>query len=500
MDIFYLQQHQTLLLVGGTFALFLVGKLVSVVINVYSHPLSNVPGPWYAKWTGLVDVYVDLKGYRSTYIDELHKAYGPAVRTAPDFVSIADLPSAKRIHTVKADYIKGPAYKLNGPEGKATVFSTTDVVHHRERRRLLSGPLAESSVKTMIPIVETRCRQVISRMDEQMKKQGYVDVFAWWFFFTTDIIGELSFGESFRMIDQGKKNQYLLDLESLGGAVVLFVMFPFLVKLAKAGIPIPIFSTLIAKRERLNDYAQESVERYKRQLQAEPENPKPTLFTKLYKKAGEGLADGELEDDEIRNEAALYIVAGSDTTSNTLTFLVWLVCRHPEVKQALVDEVAALPDDFGHEDLVGLRNLNNVIEETLRLYPSIPAPLPRVVPTGGATLAGYFLPGGTNVATQAWSMHRLEDVYPEPERFNPSRWDAPTQAMKDAFMAFGGGSRICIGLHLARIEMRLAVARFFRTFPDVKMSNREGMNDADMIPLQYFLMRPTGKRCLVELY
>ena len=141
-----------------------------------------------------------------------------------------------------------------------------------------------------------------------------------------------------------------------------------------------------------------------------------------------------------------YIVAGSDTTANTLTYLVWAVCRHPEVKAALVTELETLPaSGFGDGELKQLPYLNQVVEETLRLYSAAPSTLPRRVPPGGAVLAGHWLEGGTTVSSQAYTLHRDPETFSFPDNFNPSRWERPTKDMKDAFFAFGGGSRGKLG-------------------------------------------------------
>lgn len=55
-------------------------------------------------------------------------------------------------------------------------------------------------------------------------------------------------------------------------------------------------------------------------------------------------------------------------------------------------------------------------------------------------------------------------------------------------------------MHLARMELRLGVARFFKAFPNARMSTREGMSDEDMVPNLFFLADPQGHRCLMELY
>lgn len=269
--------------------------------------------------------------------------------------------------------------------------------------------------------------------------------------------------------------------------------FPILVKLATL-LPLPIFKEVNASGNRVFGYATESINRYKRLLAENPENPKPTVFTKLYNAGEEGLPDNEIRDD-----AQSFIVAGSDTTANTLTYLVWAVCRDPQIKKKLVDELAEIRDDFTDEDLRSLPYLNQVINEALRLYPAVPSALPRSVPPKGTTMGGHWIPGGSTVSTQLYSLHRDPVAYPDPEKFEPSRWASPTKLMKDAFMPFGAGSRNCIGLHLAKIELRLATGYFFRYFPNAKLSSKYDFNDNDMEQMLFFLMSPKGKRCLLEV-
>ncbi|KAL9093047.1 MAG: hypothetical protein Q9165_004185 [Trypethelium subeluteriae] len=349
-------------------------------------------------------------------------------------------------------------------------------------------------------------------MQEESKTRGIADVYKWWIFLATDVIGELSFGDSFRMLEQGKvrsfnysstsrqidayqKNQYSLDLEKVARFGALRATFPTLVNFARLSpIPIPVFKEVANAAQRMFNYANESIQRHKRLVASDPGTSKRTLFTKLFQAGEEGLPDHE-----ILPEAQSYIVAGSDTTANSLTYLVWSVCRHPEVKQRLVQELVTLPQNFSDQDTRSCEYLQYVIQETLRLFSAAPSALPRIVPDGGRELAGYWLPGGATVSTQAYSLHRDPLIFPEPERFNPSRWEKAHKEMRDAFMPFGGGSRICIGLNLAQMELRLATAQFFRSFPDAKVSRAENFGEEDMDPVIYFLLAPKGKRCLIQL-
>jgi len=111
-------------------------------------------------------------------------------------------------------------------------------------------------------------------------------------------------------------------------------------------------------------------------------------------------------------EAANLIVAGSDTTAVSLTYLVWAVLRHPDVQSALEDEVSSLPADFSEGDLEQLTLLEAVIRETLRLYGAAPGSLPRRVPPGGCTVAGLFMPQDTIVSTQSYTLHRNPSTFP----------------------------------------------------------------------------------------
>jgi cytochrome P450 len=199
-------------------------------------------------------------------------------------------------------------------------------------------------------------------------------------------------------------------------------------------IPIPIFEAAAESAKRIRQYAEQSIERSKR-IAKETESY-PMLLKKLFRNDENGLTDGD-----IVNNALAFIVAGSDTTANTMTYLTWAVSKHAEVKSALVEELRALPPDFCEQDLRGLPCLNNIIKETLRLHCAAPSALPRVVPADGVEFLGFALPGGTIVSTQAYTLHRNPEIFPDPETFEPNRWAASTREMKDSYMPFGGGSR-----------------------------------------------------------
>ncbi|KAJ6440463.1 S-(hydroxymethyl)glutathione dehydrogenase [Purpureocillium lavendulum] len=418
---------------------------------------------------------------------------GPIVRIAPTEVDVCDVNALKTIYTVRETFLKPVWYQHFTTFGKENVFNTNNVEFHRRHRRLLSGPISESSLREYKDLVDSRCALTLQRMKEDMRSKGAADLFKWWMFFATDVIGEMTFGESFQTLEHGQKTDYVRMLGETGALGVVRSTFPLLTSIASR-VPLPFFSKAVAYSRNLTRYAGESLGRHKKLVEATPELARQTLFTNLLK----AKEDDMLTFEELRNEAEVYIIGGSDTTMITLTYLVWLVCRHPAVQSALVKELELLPDGFDEQHLKDSPYLNQVISETLRLYPAAPSGLPRLVPPGGADLCGYPLPAGVTVCSQAYSMHRDADIFPDPEAFDPSRWASPTRAMKEAFMAFGKGARVCIGIHLAHLELRLATARFFLAFPDVTVAAVDGMSDEDMEQVIHFLLAPKGRRCLVH--
>ncbi|KAK7927667.1 cytochrome P450 [Apiospora marii] len=487
MEIFGL--HQTYLALIGL-ALGLLAYLFSAVTG----PLAKLPGPWYSNFTEIVGKYHLLKGRKPAYIDELHERYGPIVRTSPHEVSIKDIAAMQRMYSVKGEFPKTPWYTTL--VNMESVFSTINIALHRRYRRLLSAAMSETGLLRHKQTIDGKVRLAIQRMAEETQRRGATDVLFWSMCMTTDIVAELSFGQSFNQLETGEKNEYMRNLAAIGTAQSIRISFPMLTRLSRyIPFPIPFIRKGTEVLDRTRQSATELLQRHYRVIEEEGEDAKPSLLSKLYHpKAGE---EG-LEFDEVRANAQSYIVAGSDTTSNTLTYLIWLVCKHDEVRTRLVDELDALPVSFEDSDLKKLPYLNQVIEETLRLYSSVPAGLPRAVPPEGIEFCGHWIPGGTTVSAQAYTMHRNPAVFPNPLKFDPSRWERPTQAMKDSFVPFGGGSRVCMGLHLARMELRLAAARFFLTFRNPRVSTIDGFCDEDMEPSQYFLMTPKKQRCLIE--
>ncbi|KAJ4300753.1 hypothetical protein N0V90_002841 [Kalmusia sp. IMI 367209] len=448
-------------------------------------PLAALPGPWYTKYTSIVLTYKFFTGRKTQWVEELHKKYGRIVRLSPTAVDFSSIQAAKTIHSYKNVFLKSEFYShFTSAFKTSNVFATQDQRLHARYRRLLGGPMSESGLRSVEQIVDAKVTLAVNRLGREMEEKGYANCMKWWLFMATDIIGM-------------QKTEYALDLERLAPTIGIITTFPTIYYTARR-LHLPLFRSTITRVNRLRSYAQQSIQRYDRTVAANPQNAKPTLLTKLF--IANEKDEETMSQDETVGNAQAFIVAGSDTTAHSATFLTWVLCK-PEnaaMKAKLVAELATLPESFHNDDLKRLPYLDGVIHETLRLYAAAPAGLPRDVPQGGCEVDGVWMPEGTVVSTQAWSMHRDPRVWYEPERFLPERWENATQEMKDAFMPWGGGSRVCLGMHLAYMELRLATAKFFRKYPNARVSAAEGFEDADMEQMVFFLMFPKKKRCLIQ--
>lgn len=115
----------------------------------------------------------------------------------------------KEIHKTNSRFLKTDFYRKLVAGAAHNVFSTVDPKFHADHRRLLASPISDSSISRLEPVIADRIRLTIRRMVEEMDSRGVADVFKWWLFMATDIIGQLSFGESFGMLESGKVSRIM---------------------------------------------------------------------------------------------------------------------------------------------------------------------------------------------------------------------------------------------------------------------------------------------------
>lgn len=175
-----------------------------------------------------------------------------------------------------------------------------------------------------------------------------------------------------------------------------------------------------------------------------------------------------LSDQQVRDEVMTLLFAGHDTTTSTVAFMFYELARHPEIVAALRDEQERVLGGAAPaaQQLTGeaLPLLEMVTDETLRMYPPAWVGARRSIEP--FEFAGQEVPGGVPVNYSSWASHHLPDVFDEPEEFRPERFAPAAKAAlpKGAYVPFGGGSRICIGMRFGQLEVKAIAARVLARF------------------------------------
>ncbi|ETS72897.1 hypothetical protein PFICI_15289 [Pestalotiopsis fici W106-1] len=479
-----------IILQAGSLALAVL--LLQLLWRAYRTPLRRIPGPFYARFTHLWLKKHVVLGRRMHYVHDLHQRYGPIVRISPHEIAIADPAAFQEIHRSGSGYLKSPWYSSFRQGESADVFSMIDPHEHAKRRRLLAPLFSNSAItQNWDSVIVDKISMTVDKMKDELSRDGQLDVFKWWTLMTADVISHLAFGEPFGMLDKGEKTSAMQKIEDATKYGGFNSELPVLAKMLHY-IPNRAIQDFVTADADVQRFAEETMRRVRFDgIKG------ANMFSRIVSENEK--EDATLTDYEVAFEAAGFIVAGSGTTAVTLTYIVWAVLSHRAVQAKLEAEVGALPEDYTDEDLKKLPYLSAVIEETLRLYGAAPGALPRTVPKGGATLGGYYIPEGITVSTQAFSLHRDARIYDAPESFVPERFlteKGEFQASsKVAFHPFGAGTRTCLGIHLARMELRHGTALYFRTFKGSRLAPQTTPESMDMV--NHFLISPKAEQCWV---
>jgi cytochrome P450 len=200
------------------------------------------------------------------------------------------------------------------------------------------------------------------------------------------------------------------------------------------------------------------------------------LLMEARDEAGESFDDGQ-----VRDQVLTLLFAGHDTTTSTVAFMFYELARDPEWAERLAEErreVAADHAPSAEQLFSQMPQLDMAVEETLRLYP--PAWIGPRRAVEDFDFAGHHVPAGLPVNYSSWASHRLPEVFPDPHAFKPERFAPKKRAKlpKGAYIPFGGGPRICIGMRFGELEVRAIAAAILGRFrlglePDWRMRVRQ---------------------------
>ncbi|KAH8252934.1 hypothetical protein KR032_002755, partial [Drosophila birchii] len=360
----------------------------------------------------------------------------------------------------KDDPLSAHLFNLDGPQWRLL-------------RNKLSSTFTSGKMKFMFPTVVSVANEFISVMHEKVNQNPVLDIRDLVARFTVDVIGTCAFGincnslrdEKAEFLNIGKRAL----VEKRHGPLLLGFMrsYPNLSKrlgLVRTAAPIQEFY----KRIVYDTVAVREKENIKR-------NDFMDMLIEMKNQKQMTLENGEvvkgLTIDEVLAQAFVFFIAGFETSSSTMGYALYELAKNPDIQdkaRAEIEEILEQHDEqFTYEFTKDLKYLDQVINETLRLYTIVPH-LDRMA-TKRFVVPGhpnFVIEAGQSVIIPSSAIHQDPNIYPEPYEFRPERFSPEESANLPsvARLPFGDGPRNCIGLRFGQMQARIGLALLIKNF------------------------------------
>ncbi|MGB7979582.1 MAG: cytochrome P450 [Candidatus Nanopelagicales bacterium] len=337
---------------------------------------------------------------------------------------------------------------------------TLDGEDWERHRRVVQPQFTARRVAGFVPEIDEEARDLVRRLAGSSDGPvTAVDLVPHAIRYTLRVVGRVVFGTDIEEVAEVVERQVPVVNRRLNGRALAPVHLP-------RWVPTPSQRRYEAARDEVCSAVDAVIARSGRGLPDGSSDLVSLLVHATDPRTGRGLSA-----QEVRAEALIFVLAGYETTSTALVATLHLLGSHPQWQErvrAEAQEVLGAVEGRGGPvtaaDVDQLSWAGRCVQEGLRLYAAAPA-VARVGPLGTSVL-GYDLPAGAHIFVPIWSVHRDPRWWPEPERFDPARFepDAVAARHRYAWLPFGGGARACIGTQFAMLEATLAVARVVSAF------------------------------------
>ncbi|XP_058425191.1 cytochrome P450 3A12-like [Diceros bicornis minor] len=348
-----------------------------------------------------------------------------------------------------------------------TAVSLCEDEQWKRIRTLLSPTFTSGKLKEMFPIIGQYGDVLVRNLRKAAEKGKLITLIDIFGAYSMDVITSTSFGVNIDslnnpqdpFVENAKK---LFRFDFFKPFFLLLTLFPFLK---------PVFEVLNISLfpKSVTDFFTKSVKRMKESRLKDKEKQRVDFLQLMINSQNSKELDTHkaLSDLELVAQSTIFIFAGYETTSSSLSFLMYLLATHPDVQQKLQEEIdATFPNKAPptYDALVQMEYLDMVLNESLRLFPIV-SRLQRVCKKD-VEINGVFIPKGTVVIVPTFTLHRASEFWPEPEEFRPERF---SKKNKDSinpylYLPFGTGPRNCIGMRFAIVNVKLAVVRILQNF------------------------------------
>ncbi|KAK3911810.1 Cytochrome P450 6a8 [Frankliniella fusca] len=377
---------------------------------------------------------------------------------------------------------------------------TTQGHEWKKLRGKLSPTFTSGKMKSMFYLVHACTDELDRYLEAQVQKGGELEMAEVMAKFSTDVIGSCAFGvEANSLKDPDAEfrtmGRKVFEVGRIRAAAMMIAeTLPWLRRV----LPIPLVNPQV--RDFFTRTFNENVENREKNHIVRHDFIDLLIQMKNNKSAGNEGPDADIDEAILPAQAFVFFLAGFETSSAATSTCLMELAYHPDIQEKMreeVDRVLAKHGGITYESLQDMTYMEQCIEETMRLYPAL-AGLPRVV-TRDYQLPGEspkaVLPAGTRVIIPTYAIHCDPEFYPEPERFDPDRFSEENKRSRPhyAYLPFGEGPRICIGLRFAMMQMKTSLAMIIKSY-------RVSPSPKSNYPLQFepksFVTRVMGGNCL----
>ncbi|KAJ5263439.1 hypothetical protein N7478_011044 [Penicillium angulare] len=409
-----------------TFSDVVIVGLVTVAVILLTlplwDPLASVPGPFWARWSPVWMIYHSFKGDMHREMIQLHEKYGGVVRTGPFEVSITDPDAIQVIYGAGSSFRKSDWYSVWQGRRKFDLFAERNPHVHSSNRRFVNSIYSQSGLSDFEPYLDTVLEVFISRLSQMETK--HIDMGYWAQLFAFDVIGEVTFSKRFGFIEEASDKGTFAQIEGALGSASWVGQVPWLYWIHDWLSPwIGNHLKVTNRHGLLREIAAKEVSQRSSVQSTHPDML--DKFMDVHRKHPE-----KFDNTAVMSMAASNIFAGSDTTAISISAILYYLCKHPEYKQKLLEEIDAEADagrisrtNVPYKVAQNMHYLQACIQEGLRCHPAVGMSMPRVVPPEGLVVNGKRIPGGTIAGTNPWAIHRNKDIFgDDADVFRPDRW------------------------------------------------------------------------------
>jgi cytochrome P450 len=325
----------------------------------------------------------------------------------------------------------------------------------RGQRKLVQPAFHRRRLDGLFSMMVKRTSDCVARLDTAASANQAVDLAPLLSQLTLDIIARAMFSSDV----QGAAADVSRHIATLNEYALHMLRHPWLFLLPRR-FPTPFNHAQFHSLQSLNQIVQGIIRARRREAQSHDD-----LLSMLLSACEEGTGRG-MTDEQLRDEVMTIFVAGHETTANAMAWLLYLLSQHPAIEEQLLAEIEARWPEGGltTENIHGFIYVRQVIEESLRVYPTIWSIGRRC--TEQDQLGGYDIPVGMNVVVPIFHYHWDERFWTEPTKFDPARFAPERRPAADSmtYFPFGAGPRSCIGNHFALQELMIMTVLFCRQF------------------------------------